>query len=168
VIFATVADRMREVRSVIARKNRTYTLDVVFDELDWMVSEMERDTLYARVVVGFVFAQEQRQLEIRELTSVAYNRFMGWYEVKRAEGLTRDEFDVERLAHDHVMHEFLIYRRWALNLCTSDECRLELHACFLKTATIILKDDPRERYLDKLRLIQKHRPDIGTFRGHIT
>ncbi len=155
VISATVVDRMKEVREHIARRGQTYTLPVVFSELDWMVSEMERDTLYARVVVGFVFETEQRQLEVRELTSVAYSRFMGWYELQREAGHVRDELDVERVARDHVMHEFLVYRRWVLGQSSSEECKLELHACFLRSAMLMLREEHREDYLAKLAGIQK-------------
>lgn len=155
VISATVVDRMKEVREHIARRGQTYTLPVVFDELDWMVSEMERDTLYARVVVGFVFGTEQRQLDVRELTSVAYSRFMNWYEVQREAGVVRDELDVERVARDHVMHEFLVYRRWVLGQSTSEQCKLELHACFLRSAMLMLRGPQREEYLSQLAGIQR-------------
>lgn len=154
VVSATVVDRMKEVREHIARRGQVYTLPVVFAELDWMVSEMERDTLYARVVVGFVFETVPRQLEVRELTSVAYSRFMGWHDVQREAGATRGELDVERVARDHVMHEFLVYRRWVLGLSTSEECRMELHACFLRNAMLLLRHEEREKYLAMLSDIQ--------------
>ncbi|CCA90446.1 TetR/AcrR family transcriptional regulator [Novosphingobium sp. PP1Y] len=165
VVCATVVDRMKEVREHIARRKQTYTLDVVFSELDWMVSEMERDTLYARVVVGFVFASEQRQLEVRELTSVAYNRLMAWYAVMKAEHRVRDDLDIEQLAREHVMHEFLVYRRWSLGACDSPQCRLELHACFLKTAALVLLGDDREEYLRKLIEIQKLLNELASQAG---
>ncbi|WP_240655065.1 TetR/AcrR family transcriptional regulator [Croceicoccus ponticola] len=155
VISATVVDRMIEVREHIARRGLSYSLPVVFEELDWMVSEMERDTSYGRVVVGFVFASEQRELEVSELTSVAHARFMGWLALQQAQGNVRTALDIERVARDHVMHEFLVYRRWALGLSTSEECRLELRASFLSSATLLLTDEPREAYLAELARIHR-------------
>ncbi len=155
VISATVVDRMVEVREAIAARALTYTLPVVFDELDWMVSEMDRDTLYARVVVGFVFDAELRPLAVRELTSVARTRFLNWHAVQRHAGLTRDDLDLEQVAREHVAHEFLVYRRWTLNVSTSEQCRLELRACFLASAMLLLKDAAREEYRAELARIQK-------------
>lgn len=150
VIFATVADRMREVRDHIARQNRTYTLDTVFDELDWMVSEMERDTEYARVAIGFNFSLNPRRAEIRELRSVAYNRFRNWLDLEIAAGNTRGDLDLERVAQRHVVGEFLVYRRWAIGMTDSDECRLELRCSFLQSAAIVLTGEPQERALSLL------------------
>nr|WP_232494641.1 TetR/AcrR family transcriptional regulator [Novosphingobium kaempferiae] len=155
VISATVVDRMIEVREHIARRGATYTLDVVFRELDWMVSELERDSLYARVVIDFVFASEPRELEVRELTSVAHARFSAWLELERAKGHLRSDLDLPTLVDTHVMHEFLVYRRWSLGQCAGDVCRLELHACFLQSAALLLIGDIRETYLRKLATIQK-------------
>jgi AcrR family transcriptional regulator len=154
VISATVVDRMIEVRDAIARRNQAYSLDVVFSELDWMVSEMERDDLYARVVIDFVFSSEQRQLEVRELTSVAHNRFLGWVEHQRNLGNIRTDLDKEQLATTHVMHEFLVYRRWSLGLCKPELCRIELHACFLQTASLLLTGPTREEYISRLCMLQ--------------
>lgn len=154
VISATVIDRMVEVRDHIARRDHTYTLPVVFRELDWMVSELDRDSLYARVVIDFVFAPEMRTLEVRELTSVARSRFTGWLENQRSTGCIRDDLDGDALVETHVMHEFLVYRRWSLGQCGSDQCRLELHACFLQSASLVLTGELRETYLAKLVAIQ--------------
>jgi AcrR family transcriptional regulator len=155
VISATVVDRMVEVREHIARRNHTYTLPVVFRELDWMVSELGRDSLYARVVIDFVFAPEIRELEVRELTSVARNRFDGWLDHQRAKGGVRDDLDAKALVETHVMHEFLVYRRWSIGQCGSDQCRLELHACFLRSASVFQTGELRETYLAKLAAVQK-------------
>lgn len=164
VISATVVDRMIEVREVIACRNQAYSLDVVFTELDWMVSEMERDYLYARVVIDFVFSSEQRQLEVRELTSVAYHRFVGWVEHQRKLGNIRDDLEVDQLAKTHVMHEFLIYRRWSLGLCGPEQCRLELHACFLQSASLLLTGQAREDYIELFGALQK---EIGGMKPQI-
>lgn len=155
VISATVVDRMVEVREHIARRAMTYTLANVFAELDWMVSELDRDSLYARVVIDFVFAPEPRPVEVRELTSVAYNRFMRWLSHERARGHVRDDLDEERVAETHVMHEFLVYRRWSLRQCSSEQCRMELHACFLQSAALLVVDPARESYLARLAALQR-------------
>lgn len=91
-----MSDRLREVRASIARRQRDYTIDVVFDELDWMVSEMQRDAEYARVVIGFYFSMEPRVDAIRELRSVAYNRFRNWMDREIRQGHTREDLDLER------------------------------------------------------------------------
>ncbi len=158
VIFATVADRMREVRDHIARQNRTYTLDTVFDELDWMVSEMERDTEYARVAIGFNFSLNPRRAEIRELRSVAYNRFRNWLDLQIAAGNTRGDLDLERLAQRHVVGEFLVYRRWAIGVTQSDECRLELRCSFLQSAAVVLTGAAQE---DALRQLGEYHARLG-------
>jgi AcrR family transcriptional regulator len=155
VISATVVDRMIEVREHIASRGATYTLEVVFRELDWMVNELERDSLYARVVIDFVFAPEPRELEVRELTSVARARFSGWLALQQAKGHVRDDLDLPTLVDSHVMHEFIVYRRWSLGQCAGDICRAELHACFLQSAALLLTGDIREKYMRKLATIQK-------------
>ncbi|WP_043970384.1 TetR/AcrR family transcriptional regulator [Novosphingobium sp. P6W] len=155
VISATVVDRMVEVREHIARRDHTYTLPMVFRELDWMVSELDRDSLYARVVIDFVFAPEVRTLEVNELTSVARSRFAGWLEHQRGKGSVRGDLDNEALVDTHVMHEFLVYRRWSLGQCGSEQCRLELHACFLQSASLVLTGELREVYLAKLVALLK-------------
>ncbi|MDR7154245.1 AcrR family transcriptional regulator [Sphingobium xenophagum] len=155
VVSATVIDRMVEVRAHIARRNATYTLDVVFAELDWMVSELERDCLYARVVIDFVFTPEPRELEVRELTSVARARFRAWLLLQQEVGHVRDDLDLEYVIDTHVMHEFLVYRRWSLGQCDAALCRMELHACFLQSATLVLVDAVREQYLSHLVTLQK-------------
>ena len=165
VISATVVDRMIEVREAIAARGLTYTLPVVFAELNWMVSEMVRDTLYARVVVGFVFETEMRPLAVRELTSVARARFLGWHEVQRGAGKVRDDLDLEQVVRDHVMHEFLVYRRWTLQFSTSEECRLELRTCFLRSASLLLKDEAREECIAELARIQKQLARLDTAAG---
>lgn len=163
VIFATVADRMREVREHIARQKRVYTLETVFEELDWMVSEMEQDTEYARVVIDFNFSLSPREADIRELRSVAYNRMRNWLDREILGGKTRTDLDLERIAQRHVVQEFLVYRRWALGVTDSDECRIELHCCFLQTAALVLTGEAREDAL--ARLVAYHRQlgmsDIG-------
>jgi len=150
VIFATVADRLREVREHIARRGAAYTVDVVFDELDWMVSEMDRDAKYARVVIGFFFSMEPRTAAIRELGSVAYNRFRNWLDLMIDGGHVRGDLDAERVAQELVATEFTVYRRWAIGAVDSATCRLELRANFLKTAAVLLKDPVRETYLGLL------------------
>ena len=150
VIFATVAHRMREVREHIAEQRKDYTLATVFAELEWMVSEMERDTNYARVVIDFNFSLLPRGAEIRELRSVAYNRFRNWMDREIRAGHTRDDLDLERIAQRHVVTEFLVYRRWAIGTTSSDECRIELKCCFLQTAAVILTGEYREEALTML------------------
>lgn len=161
VISATVIDRMVEVRAHIARRNATYTLDMVLAELDWMVSELERDSLYARVVIDFVFSPEPRELEVRELTSVARARFSAWLALQCEKGAVRDDLDLDQVTDTHVMHEFLVYRRWSLGQCDAALCRAELQACFLQTATLILREPARERYMGRLALVQRQ---IGQLR----
>ncbi len=150
VILATVSDRLREVRASIARRQRDYTIDVVFDELDWMVSEMHRDAEYARVVIGFYFSMEPRVDAIRELRSVAYNRFRNWMDREIRQGHTRDDLDLERIAQEFVATEFLVYHRWAVGAVDGDQCRIELHANFLKTATLVLTGSVRSAYIGML------------------
>lgn len=150
VILATVSDRLREVRASIARRQRDYTIDVVFDELDWMVSEMQRDAEYARVVIGFYFSMEPRVDAIRELRSVAYNRFRNWMDREIRQGHTREDLDLERIAQEFVATEFLVYHRWAVGAVDEDHCRIELHANFLKTASLVLIDPVRSSYIAML------------------
>lgn len=150
LIFATVADRMREVREVIARQHREYTLETVFDELDWMIFEMERDTEFARVVIEFNFSLTPRRAEIQELRSVAYNRFRNWLDLEILKGRTRNDLDLERITQRHVVTEFLVYRRWAIGATDSTEARLELKCCFLQTAALVLTGDAQEEALCKL------------------
>jgi AcrR family transcriptional regulator len=161
VISATVVDRMVEVREHIARRAVTYTLEAVFAELNWMVSELERDSLYARVVIDFVFAPEPRELEVAELTSVARDRFCSWLALQREDGHIRDDLDLQPLIATHVMHEFLVYRRWSLGQCSGEICRAELHACFLQDAALFLIGETREIYMHKLVTVQK---DIALLR----
>ncbi|WP_239018161.1 TetR/AcrR family transcriptional regulator [Sphingomonas flavalba] len=155
VIFATVAERLREVRAHIASRAKTYTIDVVFEELDWMVSEMERDALYACTVIDFFFSAEQRPAANRELGSVAYNRFRNWMDEEILAGNCRSELDLERIAQEHVATEFVIYHRWATGRADSAACRLELHANFLKSAIVTLRGDEHARYV--ALLTEKHR-----------
>ncbi len=155
VVSATVIDRMVEVRDHIARRAVTYTLDAVFSELDWMVSELERDSLYARVVIDFVFAPDPRELEVRELTSVARARFTAWLALQRDAKLVRDDLDPDYMVEMHVMHEFLVYRRWSLGQCDAALCRLELHACFLQTAALVLTGAAREAHVVQLAALQR-------------
>lgn len=162
VISATVVDRMIEVREAIAARGLTYSLPVVFAELDWMVSEMERDTLYARVVVGFVFETEARPLAVRELTSVARARFLAWHALQRTAGTVREDLELEQVVRDHVMHEFLVYRRWTLQISTSEQCRLELRACFLRSASLLLKEEAREECVAELARVQKRLARLDT------
>lgn len=150
LIFATVADRLREVRTHIARKKRSYSIDVVFDELDWMVSEMHRDEEYARVVIGFYFSPEPRVAAIRELGSVAYNRFRNWMDREIRAGRCQNALDLERIAQELVATEFVVYHRWAVGDIDGGQCKLELRANFLKSAILVLKDPARAEYLDML------------------
>lgn len=147
VILATVAERLREVREHIARRKLDYTIDVVFAELDWMVSEMRRDAEYGRVVIGFFFAQEPRTAAIRELGSVAYNRFRNWMDREIRAGHTVEGLDLERIAQEHVANEFVIYHRWAAGMTDDDNCRLELHSAFLKSALLVLAPPARDACL---------------------
>ncbi|WP_448501223.1 TetR/AcrR family transcriptional regulator [Sphingomonas sp.] len=155
VIFGTVADRLREVRAHIGRRALDYTIETVFDELDWMVSEMDRDAKYARVVIGFFFSLEPRTAAIRELGSVAYNRFRNWMDPMIVAGHVRNDLDLERIAQELVAAEFAVYHRWAIGAVDSATCRIELHANFLKTAALILNDPVRADYL--ALLAERHR-----------
>ena len=150
VIQATVQDRLSEVREHLATRQADYTIDVVFAELDWMVSEMERDDEYARVVIGFYFSMEPREAAIQELRSVAYNRFRNWLDREIKAGNTESRLDLERIAQEFVSKEFLVYQRWALNRVSGEQCRLELHMNFLKTAALVLKGRPRETCIEML------------------
>ncbi|MBB4630822.1 TetR/AcrR family transcriptional regulator [Sphingosinicella soli] len=150
VIFATVAERLCEVRAHIARRRKVYTIEVVFDELDWMVSEMYRDLLYARTVIDFFFSSVPRPAAIRELGSVAYNRFRNWMDREILAGNTCSNLDLERIAQELVATEFVIYHRWAVEAIDGPACRLELHANFLKSAILVLEGEERRRYVDLL------------------
>lgn len=163
VILATVSDRLHEVRASIARRRQDYTIDVVFSELNWMVSEMQRDAEYARVVIGFYFSLEPRVDAIRELRSVAYNRFRNWMNLETRQGHTNSELDLERVAQDFVATEYVVYHRWAVGSIDSDQCRIELHSNFLKTAILILIDPVRSSYMSMLadKQAQLGLSDIG-------
>lgn len=155
VIFATVAERLREVRAHIARKRKDYTIDVVFRELDWMVSEMYRDSLYARTVIDFFFSSDPRPAAVRELGSVAYNRFRNWLDREILAGHCCSLLDLERIAQELVESEFVIYHRWAVGTIDGPTCCLELHANFLKSAVLVLDGPERQRHIELLA--EKHR-----------
>jgi AcrR family transcriptional regulator len=155
VIHATVQDRLSEVREHLARRQAVYTMDVVFAELDWMVSEMERDAEYARAVIGFYFSMEPREAAIQELRSVAYNRFRNWLDREIAAGNAETRLDLERIAQEFVSKEFLVYQRWALGKVDADACRLELHSNFLKTAILVLTGAAREACIETLAAKQR-------------
>lgn len=150
VIQATVQDRLSEVRRYLASRQADYSIDVVFAELDWMVSEMERDSEYARVVIGFYFSIEQRQAAIQELRSVAYNRCRNWLDREIIAGHTDVRLDLERIAQEFVSMEFLVYQRWAMRKVTAEQCRLELHSNFLKMAALVLIGAAREACIEML------------------
>ena len=158
VVLATVSDRLHEVREAIARKRRDYSIQQVFDELDWMVSEMHRDDEYARVVIGFFFSTEPRVAAIRELRSVAYNRFRNWLDVEIELGHCCDEIDLERVAQEHVASDFYVYHRWAIGAVTGERCALELRCAFLKTAIFVLSEPTRAQYLT---LLVQHQRLLG-------
>jgi len=155
VIFATVAERLREVRAHIARKKKDYTIDIVFRELDWMVSEMYRDALYARTVIDFFFSSDPRPAAVRELGSVAYNRFRNWLDREIEAGNATTELDLERIAQELVATEFVVYHRWAVGTIDGSTCCLELHANFLKSAILVLDGPVRHDYVTLLA--DKHR-----------
>jgi AcrR family transcriptional regulator len=157
VILATVTDRLREVRTHLARRGKEYDLDTVLAELDWMVDEMRRDALYAHVVIGFFFAQEPREAEVRELGSVAYNRLRNWLDREVAAGHVETRLDLDRIAQEHVAQEFVVYNHWTVH-GDDARCRLELRCCFLKTAIAVLIDPERQRYVD---LLAEHQRDLG-------
>ncbi|WP_439533977.1 TetR/AcrR family transcriptional regulator [Polymorphobacter sp.] len=164
VIFATVSDRLQEVRAHVAQRRSDYSIDVVFAELDWMVSEMRRDAEYARVVIGFYFSMEPRDNAIKELRSVAYNRFRNWLDREIVAGQTEQRFDLERIAQEFVSKEFLVYHRWALGKLDDDQCRIELHSNFLKTAVLVLTGAARETCVEMLAAKQRELgfSDIGS------
>ena len=157
VIHATVTDRLREVRSYLAGKNRDYDLDTVLAELDWMVDEMRRDSLYAHVVIGFYFAQDPREASIRELTSVAYNRFRNWLDREIAAGHVEARLDLDRVAQEHLANEFAVYHRWTVHE-DDDRSRLELRCCFLKSAIVVLTGPVRDDYV---ALLAEHQRRLG-------
>lgn len=146
VIFATVSDRMKEVRAHLTALGRQYSIEEVFEELAWMVSEMYRDEKYARVVIDFYFSQQPRVAAVRELRSVAYNRFRNWMDCEIRAGHTLTELDLERIAQEHVDTEFLVYHRWAQGRLDRDPCVLELQANFLKSAILVLREPLRTDY----------------------
>jgi AcrR family transcriptional regulator len=158
VIFATVSDRLREVRRDIALQRRDYSIAAVFEELDWMVSEMHRDDEYARVVIGFFFSAEPRTAAIRELRSVAYNRVRNWMDREISAGHCLTELDLERIAQDHVAGEFYVYHRWAVGVASGPQCRLELRCAFLRTAILVLSDPVRSDYI---ALLAAHQRELG-------
>lgn len=157
VIIATVTDRLREVREHIARRAADYSVETVFQELDWMVSEMRRDVEYARVVIGFFFALEPRATAIRELRSVAYNRFRNWLDREIAAGHCDDALDLERVAQENVATEYVVYHRWAVD-GDDARCRLELRCNFLKNAILTLREPARGEYL---QLLAEHQRALG-------
>lgn len=158
VVLATVSDRLHEVREAIARKARDYSIEQVFDELDWMVSEMHRDDEYARVVIAFFFSTEPHVAAIRELRSVAYNRFRNWLDVQVERGHCCREMDLERVAQEHVASEFYVYHRWAIKAINDKQCALELRCAFLKTALLVLNEAARRPYLE---LLVRHQRELG-------
>ena len=157
VVLSTVTERLREVRSHLARKQRTYDLETTLTELDWMVDEMRRDVLYARTVISFFFAQEQREAALRELTSVAYNRFRNWLDREIHIGHVETRLDLDRIAQEHVAGEWLVYHAWTLH-GDDTRCRLELRCNFLKNAITTLVDPARTEYL---LLLAKHQHNLG-------
>ncbi len=159
IIHATVADRLREVREHLALQGRDYAIEAVFEELDWMVTEMRRDSEYARTVIGFFFAMEPRMAAIRELGSVAYNRFRNWLDREISAGHTLSGLDLERLAQEHVANEFVVYQRWAVGRVDDAQCRTELRCCFLKSAVLVLAGPARSAYLD---LLSQHQRLLGS------
>lgn len=163
VIQATVQDRLSEVREHLARRHADYTLDVVFAELDWMVSEMERDAEYARAVIGFYFSMEPREAAIQELRSVTYNRFRNWLDREINAGNAETRLDLERIAQEFVSKEFLVYQRWAVGKVDAEHCRVELHSNFLKTAILVLTGAARESCIEALAAKQRQLgfSDIG-------
>ena len=60
------------------------------------------------------------------------------------------ELDLERIAHEHVANEFVVYHRWAAGLVDGPQCKLELRTCFLKTALVVLAEPKRSEYLRML------------------
>lgn len=150
IIFTTVAERLSEVRAEIAKRNIVYTIDAVFAELDWMVSEMYRDYEFAKVVIDFYFSPTPRLNAIEQLRSVAYNRFRNWLDKAIRDKLTVSGLDFERLGHELVDNEFLVYHRWAFRNTSRRQCELELRANFLKTAVLIVRGRERSRYLEML------------------
>ena len=162
VISATVSERMNEVREDIAKLGRKYSLEEVFTELDWMVSEMERDTEYARVVVGFFFSMEPRRPEIRELRSVALARFRHWMHREDEVGKLREGVDHDLVSRAHVAQEFIVYRRFLLGLASNELCKLELRAAFLQSAIIVLDGARQDEYFEMLSAIQKEIRRITT------
>jgi AcrR family transcriptional regulator len=157
VILATVSERLREVREHLARRAGDYSIEVVFDELDWMVSEMRRDAKYARVVIGFFFAADPRATAIRELGSVAYNRFRNWLDREIRAGHCHARLDLERIAQEHVATEYVVYHRWAVD-GDDARCRRELRSNFLKNAVLTLTEPTRGTYLD---LLIEHQRALG-------
>jgi AcrR family transcriptional regulator len=158
VVLATVSDRLHEVREAIAREARDYSIEQVFDELDWMVSEMHRDDQYARVVIAFFFSTEPHVAAIRELRSVAYNRFRNWLDVEVERGNCYQKIDLERVAQEHVASEFYVYHRWAIGTIDDRICALELRCSFLKTALLVLNEPVRGLYFE---LLVRHQRELG-------
>jgi AcrR family transcriptional regulator len=157
VILATVTDRLREVRASLAVLRKTYDLDTVLAELDWMVDEMRRDVLYGRVVIGFFFSQEPREAAVRELGSVAYHRVRQWLDGQLRAGHAETHLDLDRIAREHVAQEFVCYHGWTVH-DDDRRCRIELRCCFLKTAITILKGAERRRYV---AMLADHQRQLG-------
>jgi hypothetical protein len=65
------------------------------------------------------------------------------------------DLDLERIAQELVATEFVVYHRWAVGTIDGPTCCLELHANFLKSATLVLDGPERRAYLDLLAA--KHR-----------
>jgi hypothetical protein len=91
-----------------------------------------------------------RPAAIRQLGSVAYNRFRNWMDREIVAGNACSDLDLERIAQELVATEFVVYHRWAVGTIDGPTCCLELHANFLKSAILVLDGPERRHHVDLL------------------
>lgn len=147
VILAAIAHRMEEARAIVAGQKQPYSIETVFHELEWAVSELELNPEFSKVMVSIYFSSTPHVEAAAELSSLARNRFLRWVEKAAKDGLNPSIVDIERLAQEAADAEFLIYHRWAFRGISGSQCLLELKANFLKTAIVALQPRDNEPYV---------------------
>jgi AcrR family transcriptional regulator len=138
------------------------TIYRLFNDKDGVVLATVSDRLHevreAIVVIAFFFSTEPHVAAIRELRSVAYNRFRNWLDVEVERGNCYQKIDLERVAQEHVASEFYVYHRWAIGTIDDRICALELRCSFLKTALLVLNEPVRGLYFE---LLVRHQRELG-------
>lgn len=147
VILAAIAHRMEEARAIIGGQKQPYSIETVFRELEWAVSELELNPEFSKVMVSIYFSSTPHVEAASELSSLARSRFLGWVEKATEDGLKSNAVDIERIAQEAADAEFLIYHRWAYRGISASQCLLELKANFLKAAIVALRPEDNEPYV---------------------